>query len=107
MPKSLNLLQREFFQNANGRNLVLVTAGVVNSTPFDVHGATTFTVSATGVGSDVYGIEDRLTGGAWTAVPITINADGPYEFTGMYDELRVVKVSGSGTTAALTIKYGR
>lgn len=106
---SMNQLQWLFFLNSYGQTVKLVTDGVVvRTTPIDVRGCNTFTVSVQEIsGADVYRIDGRLAGLPWYTVQNTINANQHYTFTGVYDELMVVKVSGTGVAAEVSMRYGR
>lgn len=105
----INDLMYKYFRAAVGQTVKLVTDGViVANSPIDVRGSSLFTVSVQEIsGSDVYRIEGRLDGLPFYIVQNTINANQHYTFTGAYDELRVVKASGSGTAAEVSLRYGR
>ena len=105
----LNDLMYRFYSMAVGQSVVLVTAGaVVATSPIDVTGANSYTVSVQGIsGADVYRIEGRIDGLPFYTVQDTIIADQHYTFTGVYDALQVVKVSGTGEDAAVSLRYGR
>lgn len=106
--KSTDFYLRAFLENSYGKSIALASAGVViPQNPIVVTGSNSFTASVQGIASDVFRIEGRIGTEAFYIVQNTMNANQHYTFTGPYDELRLVKVSGSGTTAAIVLKYMR
>lgn len=108
MPESLNELWRKYLLLALGQVVPLAAAGdVVVQPAIKTSGANSYTVSVQGIASDVFHIEGRLTGETFYTVQAAINANQHYTFSGLYDELKLVKDSGSGTTAVIVLRYGR
>lgn len=107
MPDHINKTIYDFMRDAAGRLILLASSGVlVPNTIVDVRGCRMYTVSVEGIASDVFALEARLTGGAWYSKQ-SMNANQFYEVTGIFDEMRLTKTSGSGTTAKIILRYGR
>lgn len=81
---------------------ILATAGVASATPTRVGGLTQIAVQTTGIGSDVFKIQVSLNNADWEDLT-TISANGIVQIIGVYDALKIVKVSGSGTTAQIIL----
>ena len=112
MADSLNLLWRKYLLNAVGQTAILVTSGAlttpVGTNPINVQGANSYTVSVqTLAGTDVFRLEGRLGDEPFYTIINNINANQLYTHAGVYDQVRLVKVSGSGTTTKVVLRYGR
>lgn len=83
--------------------VTVVSAGVATiNNPFPTAGLYHFTVSAENVGGDVFTIQGVIGTHAPRTIA-TISGDGHYLFDGVYDQVKVLKSSGSGTTANIIV----
>lgn len=85
-----------------GSPSTLVTAGVVATNSVRVGGLYYFAVQTTTIGSDVYKIQVSLNNSDWEDL-VTISANGVTQFYGVFDAIKAVKSSGSGTTARVIL----
>ncbi len=102
------------------RNHLLMTAGVIqpapsgqqsqNATAADIRGCFYHTVQISTLnGTDSLKLQVRIGTGTFTDlvsgdVDATLTADGLYEFTGLYDEIKIVRNSGTGTTTLVELR---
>ena len=94
-------------QRALGIGGTLMTAGVAATAPVVTKGCLHHTVIVSNRdGSDVLKVEGQIqeTVASWIQIGSNISADGPVSFDGLYDNIRVSKVSGTGTATNAVIR---
>lgn len=101
----INDLAYSYWKAASGnKGGTLVKAGKAGD-PVDTKGCNNYRlIVETLNGTDVLGVEGQILESGWYNARADVTANGNYEFTGIWDKLRIVKRSGTGTT---TVAYLR
>lgn len=87
-----------------GKGGALMAAGVAVAS-LDTKGCTQFLVVVSTLnGSDVLQVEGRVDGGRWIEISAPLSSNTEAAFSGIYDDIRVRRVSGTGTTTAVSLR---
>lgn len=89
-----------------GKGGALMSAGQAVAS-IDTTGCNTYhVVVSTLNGSDVLQVEGRINSGRWTEISAPLTSNTELEFTGKYEDVRVRRVSGTGTTTVVDLYAG-